>query len=79
VSFIARLKARDFLWLALTVGLSIELAQLAVSLVIGGAYRGVDINDVLLNAAGVLIGFACFRLFKMLVGAATKHLGVPSE
>jgi glycopeptide antibiotics resistance protein len=79
VSFIARLKARDFLWLAFAVGLSIELAQLAVSLAIGGAYRGVDINDVLLNAAGVLFGYACFRLFKMLVGSVTKHRGVPSE
>jgi glycopeptide antibiotics resistance protein len=76
VSFIARLKARDFLWLAVAVGLSTELAQLAVSLVIGGAYRGVDINDVLLNAAGVLIGYACFGLFRMLVGSVTKHRGV---
>jgi glycopeptide antibiotics resistance protein len=33
---------------------------------IGGAYRGVNINDVLLNAVGVLIGYGIFRVFTWL-------------
>ena len=40
---------------------ALETAQLGVSLLIGAAYRSVDINDVLLNAAGVLLGYALFR------------------
>lgn len=39
VSFIARLKTRDFLWLAITVGLVIETAQFALNLAMGGACR----------------------------------------
>ena len=63
LNFITRIRARHALWLAFAVGLSIELSQLLVSLLIGIGYRGVDITDVLLNAAGFLVGFACFSVF----------------
>lgn len=59
--FLSQIRARTVPWLAVTVGLAIETAQLLVSLAIGRAYRGVDINDVLLNATGVLIGYCLFR------------------
>lgn len=49
-------------WL-LGIGFAIELSQLLASIGIGLAYRGVDINDVLLNDLGALIGFGFFRLF----------------
>ena len=39
---------------------SIELAQLAVSLAVGYWYRMPDVDDVLLNVAGVLLGYALF-------------------
>jgi glycopeptide antibiotics resistance protein len=45
-----------------------------VSLGIGGAYRGVDINDVLLNAAGVLLGYAFFRTLSGLFSALKSLL-----
>jgi len=60
--FLAAIRPRVVPWLAVSVGLVIEAAQLLVSLAIGGAYRGVDINDVLLNAVGVLIGYGFFRI-----------------
>jgi glycopeptide antibiotics resistance protein len=66
INFLTRIKARRFPWVALGTGLAIELSQLVVSLGIGAAYRGVDINDVLLNAVGVLIGYALFRAFGFL-------------
>ena len=60
-TFLVRIRARMIPLLAVTVGLAIETAQLLVSIAIRSAYRGVDINDVLLNAVGVLIGFGIFR------------------
>ena len=49
------------LW-ALLTGLTLEGIQLLVILTIGTLYHTVDINDVILNALGVIIGF-CFFLF----------------
>ncbi len=62
INFLTRLPARRIPWIALAVGLSLELSQLVVSLLIGLAYRGIDINDVILNAVGVLIGYGLFRM-----------------
>lgn len=72
--FIAPLKARHYLGLAFAAGLTIELSQLIASLIVGGNYRSVDINDVLLNAAGTLIGYGLFRTFVWLYLAVTRHL-----
>jgi glycopeptide antibiotics resistance protein len=44
--------------IAITV--AIELAQLAMNAVYGFSYRVVDINDVILNVTGVLIGYGLF-------------------
>ncbi len=80
INFIARLRARDFLWLAAAVGLATELSQLLVSLIfVGGAYRGVDINDVLLNAAGVLLGYGLFRLFALGYLAITRKVRLEAK
>jgi len=73
VSFIARLRARDFVWLPLAVGLGFELSQFMVS---RGGFHALDINDVLLNAAGVWLGYACFRAFAWLYLTVTRRLGV---
>jgi glycopeptide antibiotics resistance protein len=63
VSFIAQIKYRNISWLALTVGLVFEVTQLVISLVARSPFRVVDINDVLLNALGVLLGYGIFRIF----------------
>ena len=75
VSFIVQFKARDFLWLAIAVGLAIEIAQLVISLGVG-VYRTVDITDVLLNATGVLLGHLFFRAFAWLVSKMTQRFGI---
>ena len=63
VSFVMRLKAKDILWLAIGVGLAFETIQLIVSVIFRSSFRSVDINDVILNAAGVLLGFVIFGIF----------------
>ncbi len=45
---------------ALVFPLGIETGQLAVSLALGYSYRATEIDDVLLNSAGILLGFAAF-------------------
>jgi glycopeptide antibiotics resistance protein len=60
IRFIAPLKARDFIWLPFAVGFGLEISQFVVSL---GSFHSLDINDVILNAAGVAIGYGCFRVF----------------
>jgi glycopeptide antibiotics resistance protein len=64
-------------WLALASGLGFETLQLLLSLVFGGNYRSVDINDVILNTAGTLIGYGLFRLFATVVRFAAEHAKAP--
>jgi glycopeptide antibiotics resistance protein len=52
---------RRILWLALAAGLALEGAQLLILLFVGPSRHSVDINDVLLNALGVGIGYGLFR------------------
>jgi len=40
---------------------SIELAQLGISLLLGTRYRMSDVDDVVLNVLGILLGWACLR------------------
>lgn len=65
INFIARVKSKNILWLGLAVGFAIEMAQLMVSLAIGGVYRTVDITDILLNMAGVWLGYGLFKQFAL--------------
>jgi glycopeptide antibiotics resistance protein len=76
VSFITRVKAKDFLWLAIGVGLGIEAIQLAISLALRYPYRVIDVNDALFNTVGVLVGFGFFRLFARWYLAMTQQLGI---
>ncbi|MFD7525747.1 VanZ family protein [Paenibacillus chitinolyticus] len=48
-------------------GVAIEGAQLVLSLLIRAGYRTVDVNDVLLNFIGVLLGYGCYHLFAAIV------------
>lgn len=62
IGFVARVRPRDLLWLPLAVGLGIEGAQLGIGLLLGYPYRVIDVNDTIMNALGVLAGYAAFWL-----------------
>ncbi len=63
INFFAPIRTKKIVWIAAAAGCATELSQLLVSLfIVGGPYRGVDINDVILNMAGVWLGYGVFRL-----------------
>jgi glycopeptide antibiotics resistance protein len=74
--FLTRFKARNIFWIALAVGLSTEGIQLVISLVFQSAFRSVDINDTLLNAFGVLVGYAAFNIFAWLYRTLLARLAI---
>jgi glycopeptide antibiotics resistance protein len=81
LNFLVRVKPGNFLWLACAVGIGFELSQLVISLIFRTGFRAVDINDAILNATGVLLGFALFRGFAIIYMRATerfrlKHKGL---
>lgn len=55
--------------LGVVVGASVlvEAAQFLVSLALGGYYKSVDIDDVILNVAGGLAGYLVYRLVEPLL------------
>jgi glycopeptide antibiotics resistance protein len=76
LNFISRVKGTHFLWLAAGIGLGIETIQLIISFILGYPYRVVDINDAILNAAGVLMGYLLFKVFSWLYMALTKRFEI---
>lgn len=59
------------IWAALT-GFMLEGVQLLVILVFGNLYHTVDINDVILNAIGVIIGYCFFLILQNLLQLQQK-------
>lgn len=57
----------------LLFGTAIELTQLIISLFYGFAYRVIDVNDVMLNFAGVMMGYALLRGIASLYWTATSR------
>lgn len=73
ISFLVPVRARDMLWFAPVLGLGIEIIQLGISLLLRYPYRIIDINDVLLNALGVWLGYGIFRIFARLYVWAARR------
>ena len=76
INFLVRVKRGNFLWLAISVGLVFELSQLLLSVTFNNNFRSVSINDVLLNATGVLLGYALFRVFAWAYLKLTKYFSI---
>jgi glycopeptide antibiotics resistance protein len=53
---------RGLVLLAVAGGVSVEAGQLAISTILGFHYRTIDIDDVILNAIGIVVGWAVLRL-----------------
>ena len=71
------------LLLALLSGLATEGVQLLLILISGVNYRSVDINDVIANTCGVLIGYGFYwvikKIFQKMVGGEKRVKGLSPE
>lgn len=63
IRFITPIKPKTILLLAVLVGLITEAGQFLLLFVQPYSMRLVDINDVLMNALGVIVGYLLFRVF----------------
>jgi len=57
--------------LGVTASLAVELAQLLLSLAIGFAWRVADVDDLILNTLGTLLGFGAWWLANRAITAMT--------
>lgn len=78
IGFVARVRPRDLRWLPWAVGFGIEGAQLALGLAQGFPYRVLDINDTIMNALGVALGYGLFWLIgKLALWLARRQAARP--
>jgi hypothetical protein len=68
---------RGLVVLAVAGGLSVEAGQLAISTVLGFHYRTIDIDDVILNAIGIVAGWTVLRV--VLLVATVLRGGTPRK
>jgi glycopeptide antibiotics resistance protein len=66
INIFSKINWRNILWISIASGLVIETSQLIMSLFFG-AYRTVDISDVILNASGTLLGFLFYKISKIII------------
>lgn len=76
IRFLVPFKTKQVWQVALAAGVSIEAIQLVISLMIGYPYRVIDINDVIMNTLGFLVGYGFFRLFSLLYLGMTHRLKI---
>ncbi len=76
ISFVMRVRFWDMLWQPLSVGLGIEALQLVISAIVHCGYRVIDVNDVIFNASGVLIGYVLFLICAGLYYWAIRALDI---
>ena len=55
--------------LGLLTTISIELAQFIISSIIGVTYRTFDVNDIILNTLGFIIGYLIFKLINPVISS----------
>lgn len=58
--FISNLRLRQVLFIGVLFSIMLELLQLVIALIVGFTFRVVDINDVIFNTIGVVVGYALF-------------------
>ena len=57
------------------VSLTIELIQLSYDLLTGYAYRGFNVDDLMMNTLGVIFGFIIFSMGKAIIFMMMKFIG----
>ena len=61
--FISKVSFKKIAVLGFLLGVFIEILQLIIALMVGFTTRYVDVNDIIFNFSGVLLGYGVFKLF----------------
>ena len=59
-------KIKNFLILALLVSAGIEFLQFFIGVILQYNYRSVDVDDIILNVIGAMIGYIIYLIIKPL-------------
>lgn len=62
--FLIKATYKKIVVIGLLAGLLLESIQLIVALIVGFSFRVVDVNDIIFNFTGTLIGYLIFKLFR---------------
>jgi len=76
--FLVSISVRRMLWLALFSGVALEATQLVFELIgiLSNYGHSIDINDALLNTAGVMVGYGLFCIFVWLYLGLILHFHI---
>lgn len=66
-------------WYSFLFSLSIESTQLLLALLTGFTIRVIDVNDLILNTLGGIIGYGLLRLFLLLFRWSLKRFSIPKN
>lgn len=61
--FVTKINFKKMFILGILLGCILESLQLVVALIVGFTFRYVDINDVIFNFCGVILGYTLFKIF----------------
>lgn len=79
LSFLMRCSWRQIMLSGLLVGGCAEAGQLLTALWVGFTFRHVNIDDILLNIIGVLLGYGVFKIFRNVFQWGYKKLETNSN
>lgn len=74
--FIAKINFKRIILIGIFLGIFLETLQLIVALLVGFTFRYVDINDVIFNFSGVLLGYGIFKVFKIVYKFLIQKLDI---
>jgi glycopeptide antibiotics resistance protein len=77
IPFLVKVNLKKIFVIGLLTTISMESLQLLTALYAGYTFRVVDINDIILNTFGTLIGYLIFfKAFKYIYNYAIKKFGI---
>ena len=65
--YLKKLNYKPILLWALTFSFLIESTQFIIALLIGYPYRITDVNDIIANTFGAIVGFIIFKIFSKII------------
>ncbi len=73
ISYIHRVNKKKILFYGLGFGAVIESTQFIISYLIGYSYRVFDVNDLIFNFSGVIVGYTSFLVFTYVLTQLTTR------